>query len=676
MWPLLIASHYGDLYPEPPPFGSLLAFTTVTSNGPEIHVMLADGKRRAHVRSGLQAAWSPDGRLIAYATVDEASSDVVVMDADGSDARRITNDAPPDIQPSWSPDGTRIAFVSTRDGNSDIYIADVSDRSVRRVTTHSGADIEPAWSGDGRRIAFSSTRDGGSNIYAMRPDASGLVRLTASGVDHSPAWSSDGSSIAFSSARVGPSEIYLMSSGGTSERRVTDIDGADDPSWSPDNGRIAFSHGLEIHVVDLASQETVKLTSDTQDTDPAWQPRPASALDAQPSVGVGSAGASAPGAQPASAIGRAGGRASQGVGAEADRANTAGGDLIAQGKDEDEREARAERTTADDHKRTSIAASLAKPSEIPFDAKAVATSAVGAAILLLLVFPANLFSNTFEEHYDEIVGWFGRGRRKPRSDPSNPRRWIWIGVMGLGTAGLSGLLDPSFGFDRASLVLILSAIVLFAILTLVRGAQTLYIRRTGNAAQVVAFPGAVLIAALTVGASRLVAFQPGYLYGNLTGTSPSDLPVKRKGRSQAVLLAVTLAVSFGAWALWSLLSDEAAARNASPPILVADAVLAACFVGGLGSVIFALLPMRWVEGYDIMQASRWMWAALAVPTAFVFVHLLLQPGDGAGDSLTLPVVMFTIFGAISVGFWGYFRWRRPPVPAPEGAEILVGSAQD
>jgi TolB protein len=659
-WLLLVASHYGDLYPEPPALGSLLAFTTVTSNGPEIHVMLADGKRRAHVRSGLQPTWSPDGRRIAYTTVDEATSDIVVMNVDGSNARRLTDDAHADVQPSWSPDGNRIAFVSTRDGNSDIYVAGVSEGSVRRVTTHGGADIEPAWSPSGALIAFSSTRDGGANIYVMRPDGGGLVRLTTSGLDHSPAWSSRGSAIAFASAREGPTEIFLMSSDGSTERRVSDVDGADDPSWSPDDKRITFSSRLEIYVLDLVSRRTVKLTSDTQDTDPAWQPRASSALDNEPGVGVGSAGGSASvEGQPLSA-GRVDGQRSATADALAGPAGTARRGSSAQGS-EDLRPSPGESRRTNDHERPSIASSLAKPSEIPFDAKAVATSALGASLLLLLAFPANLFSNTFEEHYDEIVDWFGRRRKRGR-DPSTARRWMWLGAMGLVTAGLSGFLDPAFGFDRASLVTVLSVVALFAILTLIRGAQILYVRRTGDSARIVAFPGALLISALTVGASRIVAFQPGYLYGNLTGASADDMSIQRKGRMQAVGLAVTLAVSFCAWGLWSLVADAAAGGSPSLIVVVVDAVLAACFVGGVGSVLFALLPMRWVEGYDIMRASRWMWIALTVPTTFAFVHFLLKPSKGTGDSLVLPAIMFFAFGAISVGFWAYFRFRRPVDP--------------
>jgi hypothetical protein len=315
--------------------------------------------------------------------------------------------------------------------------------------------------------------------------------------------------------------------------------------------------------------------------------------------------------------------------------------------------------------RSSLAASLPRPGDLRSDGAALLATMVGAAFLLLLVFPGNLFSNTFEEHHDEIMGWFGRKPRLHRPPPSRVRRWATVGLTAGLMAVLGGLLDPSFGFDGASLVLVLSTLGLFGLLTLVRLGQIAHLnRREGHDARISMFPAAIGIAALCVGISRAAAFTPGYLYGNLTGTTAAgEISTREKGRAQALHLGVGLACSFAAWGLWCLVDDAAGRSDAALPILVADAFLAACFVGGVTSTLFALIPMRWLDGYDVMRHSRSLWLALAVPTALVAVHLLLQPNEGTSGSIVLPLVLFVVFGAVSVLFWGYFRFRRSSSPS-------------
>jgi Tol biopolymer transport system component len=54
---------------------------------------------------------------------------------------------------------------------------------------HLSAD--PAWSADGTAIAFTNIRDGNPSLYVMRPDGSGVRRLTqpAPGThDAEPTW--------------------------------------------------------------------------------------------------------------------------------------------------------------------------------------------------------------------------------------------------------------------------------------------------------------------------------------------------------------------------------------------------------------------------------------------------------------------------------------------------------
>jgi hypothetical protein len=74
----------------------------------------------------------------------------------------------------------RIAFQTGGPGNFDVASVRPDGTGVRRLTTDGVDDGDPAYSATGRRIAFFTTRDGNSEIYTMRADGrvSGASRTT------------------------------------------------------------------------------------------------------------------------------------------------------------------------------------------------------------------------------------------------------------------------------------------------------------------------------------------------------------------------------------------------------------------------------------------------------------------------------------------------------------------
>ena len=90
-------------------------------------------------------------------------------------------------QVAWSPDGRSILFVSSRDhpdNYNDIYVMRPDGSGVRRLTC---ARAEaPAWSPDGRFIV--SSAPGG--LFVMRADGSGVTLLPIEGVGEAsfPDW--------------------------------------------------------------------------------------------------------------------------------------------------------------------------------------------------------------------------------------------------------------------------------------------------------------------------------------------------------------------------------------------------------------------------------------------------------------------------------------------------------
>jgi hypothetical protein len=112
-----------------------------------------------------------------------------------------------------------------------------------------------------------------------------------------------------------------------------------------------------------------------------------------------------------------------------------------------------------------------------------------------------------------------------------------------------------------------------------------------------------------------------------------------------------------------------AARTHQFWAVAAEAGLAALFILSLETVVFAFIPVRFLEGYKVAAWSRAVWAALFALGLFAFVQVLLRPGMGyvantKSTSELLVVALFVGLGLVSVAFWAYLRFR-PAAARPE-----------
>src|SRR5580765_768313 len=85
--------------------------------------------------------------------------------------------------PSFSPDGKRLAYVSDQTGVPEVWVTPAEGGTPVQVTKGDDPIGRVIWSPKGEWLALSLAPGGGMNtqIYVVRPDGSGLRRLTDGG---------------------------------------------------------------------------------------------------------------------------------------------------------------------------------------------------------------------------------------------------------------------------------------------------------------------------------------------------------------------------------------------------------------------------------------------------------------------------------------------------------------
>ncbi len=241
------------------------------------------------------AAWSPDGQDVVFASNRKGSYDIFLMDPLGTNVREVVVGRGNQTYPTWSPDGRRIAYVSNIHRANDILLMRRDGSGKRRVASFLVDQLFAlVWSPDGRWLAFAkSDPEGMINIFLIRPDGTGLRRLTDRRVwGESPSWSPDSRRLTFVGGPCTGEEcgwhIWTVGRDGTNLSRVVEVEaGADEwvdtPEWSPDGKQIVYLYSKDDHVsygdlwtvnVDGSDKDRLLAKPDSYDYAPAWQPLP------------------------------------------------------------------------------------------------------------------------------------------------------------------------------------------------------------------------------------------------------------------------------------------------------------------------------------------------------------------------------------------------------------------
>lgn len=330
---------------------------------------------------------------------------------------------------------------------------------------------------------------------------------------------------------------------------------------------------------------------------------------------------------------------------------------------------------------SSFSTSLPTPTAVGNSVPALLFSALLVlALVLLVVFPSQLFNRTYEENHDRIRAWWERRlpwtrAERQRAETHARRRAIALPSAVIVGAVLGTLLDLKVGLNARTAALFTGIVVSFLFSISLGTAVTAAYRRArglGTHWQLHALPSGLVVAGVCVLVSRLVGFQPGYLYGIIGGIAfVGALSGKEEGRLVALSSAVTLVVAVLAWLLWVPVSTAAARPGAGFGMALLSNVLSALFVGGLAGVVLSLIPLRLLPG-EKLAAWHWgAWAAVFALGMFGLVQIMLRPQSEAAHVASVPlwttVGLFVAFGTASVAFWAYFRTAQPRgAPAEEG----------
>ncbi|MGT2476987.1 hypothetical protein [Paraburkholderia terrae] len=206
------------------------------------------------VKKGLagafQPTWSPDRQWVAFGVGDwfftrgAGPGRIARIKADGSMSGHpeiLTDGSINAGFPSYSPDGKKIVYRVWSQKVQGLRILDLDTRTTTVLTTE--ADNLPGWSPDGTKIVFTRKQINPTDpnkfnydVFTIKPDGTGLSRLTDDGSNQGHAvWTWDGR-IAYSSGTYGfrdelalydnsfqpDGQNWVMNADGTDPHAITD----------------------------------------------------------------------------------------------------------------------------------------------------------------------------------------------------------------------------------------------------------------------------------------------------------------------------------------------------------------------------------------------------------------------------------------------------------------------
>ena len=174
--------------------------------------------------------------------------------------------------PSFSPDGLRIAYVADLSGVPQVWIVPATSGYPRQVTALADPVGAVRWSPKGDWLALSVLPGGGLNsqVYVVRPDGTGLRRLTDGGKENNwlGDWLEDGSRLTIASNRRDPAamDAYLLDAATGKHELIAENPGIGQITDTSADVRFEILNRMQsrgdndLYLVDLATRKETRLT--------------------------------------------------------------------------------------------------------------------------------------------------------------------------------------------------------------------------------------------------------------------------------------------------------------------------------------------------------------------------------------------------------------------------------
>jgi len=181
--------------------------------------------------------------------------------------------------PSVSPDGRQVVFSSERDSVWELYSVRPDGSGLRRLTHTAEDELVPRWTGDGRLVAMRAVGDR-TRLHVIGTDGSSTVLAEQRAVGM--AISNDGRRIAYGVGTWGRNRVYVADRDGSHARALTDSSCSwFNLAWSPDDRMLAAARtdsarNLQVWLIDVDDVGRRALTHfaqrDGRPQWPAWSP--------------------------------------------------------------------------------------------------------------------------------------------------------------------------------------------------------------------------------------------------------------------------------------------------------------------------------------------------------------------------------------------------------------------
>lgn len=184
-----------------------------------------------------------------------------VGDLESLTMNRVTADGALNAAPAWSPDGSRVAFASRRNtAVQNIYWMRPDGSGIERLTTGEFNEVPQDWSPDGKTLIYYETNSTtGYDLWTLTFDRERTVEplLVTPFNELSARVSPDGRHLAYLSDRSGRQEVYVQPFPGPGEPRQVSTDGGTEPVWARSGRELFYRQGEKMMVVDVSLSSVV-----------------------------------------------------------------------------------------------------------------------------------------------------------------------------------------------------------------------------------------------------------------------------------------------------------------------------------------------------------------------------------------------------------------------------------